>query len=223
MKTPYYLLFSLITLLLFSCKQVDATIVSETDFSFNNQQPVNDSKINHFPRSITGEYMNIDSTYLILTDKQIIYKWVRKNNTSFDEFNLIKDSSKIVGNRVYYLKDKFFEFRRLKDSIEITSTEYDTVFSISENQVAKRLSNSVVLNTKDSIFWRIKVISFTKNMLSLKTLASFEDLDRIDSLSKTKVQKIDSTRNIIELTRKEFKNMLKLKKFGYKQDFKKTD
>ena len=60
-------------------------------------------------------------------------------------------------------------------------------------------------------------------MLSLKTLASFEDLDRIDSLSKTKVQKIDSTRNIIELTRKEFKNMLKLKKFGYKQDFKKTD
>lgn len=223
MKTPYYFLFSLITLLLFSCKQVDATIESETDFSFNNLQPVNDSKINHFPRSIIGEYMNIDSTYLILTDKQIIYKWVRKNNTSFDEFNLIKDSSKIVGNRIYYLQDKFFEYRTLKDSIEITSTDYDTVFSISEGQIANRIRNQIVLNTKDSNYWKIKMVSFDKNKLAIKTLVTFEDLNRIDSLSKTKVQRIDSTRNIIELTRKEFKNMLKLKKFGYDQNFNKID
>lgn len=206
----------------YSCKQADA-VATETDFSFNLPQPINDSKISHFPRSIIGNYIDNDSTYLIVTDKQLIYKWVRKSNLSFEELEKIKDSSRIVGNRIYYLNEKFCEYRRLKDSIEITSTDYDTIFSISKNEIAKKIKSSIVLNSKDSIFWKIKVLSLDKNILKINTLASFKDLERIDSLSNTKVQKIDSTRNVIQLTRKEFKYMLKLKKFGYNQEFKKID
>ena len=209
--------------MLFSCKQADAFATDGTDFSFNEQQPVNDSKISYFPRSIIGNYIDNDSTYLVVTNKQFIYKWIRKSYLSFEDLEKLKDSSRIVGNRIYYLKDKFCEFRKLQDSIEIVSTDYDTIFSISENQTAKKIKSSIVLNSKDSIFWKIKLVSFDKNILTLKSLATDEDLVRIDSLSKTKVQKIDSTRNIIQLTRKEFKNMLKLKKFGYDQTFKKID
>ncbi|MDN3676953.1 hypothetical protein QWY90_06480 [Flavobacterium paronense] len=221
MKTLHYFLILIILFLLSSCKQADA-VITETDFSFQQSQPISDSKIGSFPRKIIGRYIDTDSTYLIVTDKQLIYKWVRKNNTSFEDFEKIKDSSKIVGNRICF-KSEFYEFRKLKDSIEITSMDYDTIFSISENQIAKKIKGSVILNTKDSIFWKIKMLSLDKRILNLTTLASFKDLDRIDSLSKTKVQKIDSTRNIIQLTRKEFKNMLKLKKFGYSHSFKRTD
>lgn len=221
MKTLKLFFTLFILFLLFSCKQVDA-IATETDFSFLEQQPVNDRKINHFPRSIVGNYIDKDSTYLIVTNTNFIYKRVIKSNTSFEELEKIKDSSKVVGNRIYY-KNEFYEFRKLKDSIEISSIYYDTLFSISENQIAKKIKNSLVLNTKDSIFWKIKVLNFDKNTLKIKTLTSFKDLDRIDSLSNTKVQKIDSTRNIIQLSRKEFKSMLKLKNFGYDQDFKKID
>lgn len=221
MKTLKLFFTLFILFLLFSCKQVDA-IATETDFSFIEQQPVNDRLINHFPRSIVGNYIDKDSTYLIVTNTNFIYKRVIKSNTSFEELEKIKDSSKVVGNRIYY-KNEFYEFRKLKDSIEISTIYYDTLFSISENQIAKKIKNSIVLNTKDSIFWKIKILNFDKNTLKIKTLTSFKDLDRIDSLSNTKVQKIDSTRNIIQLSRKEFKSMLKLKNFGYDQDFKKID
>lgn len=216
-----FLVISLFTLFV-SCKQADA-VVTETDFSFNEQQPVNQSKISHFPQSLIGNYIDSDSTYLIVTDKQFIHKWIKKSNISFEQLEKIKDSSRIVGNRIYYLKDKPIEFRRLKDSIEISLTDYDTIFSISDNQTAKKIKGSIILNTKDSIFWKIKMVTFDKNVLTLKSLATFKDLNRIDSLSKIKVQRIDSTRNIIQLTRKEFKNMLRLKRFGYDQDFKKID
>ena len=224
MKTFHFSLFSILLLLLlvlFSCKNI-SEVPTETDFSFSQKQPINGSKINHFPKNLIGYYMNIDSTYLIVTNKEFIYKWIRKNNTSLEDFEKIKDSSKIVGNKVYF-KNDFFEFRKLKDSIEITSMNYDTIFSISENQIAKKIRRSIVLNTKDSIFWKIKIVNLNKNILTIKSLTSFNDLNRIDSLLKTKVQKIDSTRNIIQLTRKELKNMLKLEKFGYDQNFRKID
>ena len=68
MKPIFY---SLIFILIFSCKQADF-IVTETDFSFNQQQPINQSNISHFPKSIIGNYINSDSTYLIVTDKQLL-------------------------------------------------------------------------------------------------------------------------------------------------------
>lgn len=220
MKTFLYFLSVLILGLLFSCKQAE---VAETDFSFSEQQPVNDSKINHFPRNFIGNYIDTDSIYLILNDKNLIYRRIVKSNVSFEEFEKIKDSSRIDGNKIYYLNEKVCEFRKLKDSIEIAFADYDTLFSLSENQTAKRIKNAIILNTKDSIFWKINMVSLDKNKLTIKTLASFDDLRRIDSLSSTKVQKIDSTRNLVKLSRKEFKNMLKLKGFGYDHNFKKID
>lgn len=55
------------------------------------------------------------------------------------------------------------------------------------------------------------------------TLVSEEDLTRLDSLSKNKVQKIDSTKNVIELSKSEFKRMLTLKKLGYIQEYEKLE
>ena len=94
-----------------------------------------------------------------------------------------------------------------------------TIFLISDNQKLKKIHGSFILNTKDSIYWGIKFITINKDIIILKDLNSYNDLDRIDSLSKIKVQKLDSLKNIIQLSRREFKKMLALKHFGFEQKF----
>jgi hypothetical protein len=207
----------------FSCKQAEAEYFG-IDFLFKEPQPINDKELKHFPNKFVGSYINQDSTYLIITDKVICNKWITRNNISLSEFESVKDSVKIIGNRMYLFDSKkFFDFRKVKDSIEITDTYYDTIFSISDFNKVNRIKGAIVLNAKDSIYWKIKILSLDKKNLKLMTLVSDDDLTRIDSLSKIKVQKIDSTRNVIELSKTEFKKMLTLKNLGHIQEYKKLD
>lgn len=223
MKPTKYFLLIIVFVSFISCKQTDAAYFG-IDFLFKEPQPINDIELKHFPNKLIGSYINQDSTYLIITDKVICNKWIERNNVSLSEFDSVKDSVKIIGNRMYLLDSKkFFDFRKVKDSIEITDTYYDTIFSISNFNKANKIKGAFVLNTKDSIYWKIKVLSLDKKNLKLMTLASEDDLARIDSLSKIKVQKIDSTRNVIELSKAEFKRMLTLKNLGHTQEYKKLD
>lgn len=222
MKSSKCFFIILILIFFISCKKVEAVPDFGIDFLFKESQPINDCELNHLPNKFIGNYINQDSTFLILGKKVIYYKWITKNNISFSEFNSLKDSLKIIGNKIFF-DNEFVEFRKLKDSVEIIDTNFDTLFSISDSNKAKRIKGSIILNTKDSVYWKIKVLTLNKSTLSLRTLVSEEDLTRLDSLSKIKVQKIDSTKNIIELSKTEFKKMLALKKLGYIQEFKKLE
>lgn len=223
MKPTKYFLLILVFVSFFSCKRSEAEYFG-IDFLFKESQPINDRELKHLPNKFIGSYINLDSTYLIITDKVIYYKWITRNNISLSEFDSVKDNVKIIGNRIYSLDGKqFFDYRKVEDSIEITDTYYDTIFSISDFNKVKRIKGVIVLNTKDSIYWKIKVFSLDRKNLKIMTLVSDEDLKRIDSLSKIKVQKIDSSRNVIELSKAEFKKMLSLNNLGHIQEYKKLD
>lgn len=223
MKPTKFFLLILVFVSFFSCKQAEAEYFG-IDFLFKESQPINDKELKHFPNRFVGSYINQDSTYLIITDKVICNKWITRNNISLSEFESVKDSVKIIGNRMYLFDSKkFFDFRKVKDSIEIIGTYYDTIFSISDFNKVNRIKGAIVLNAKDSIYWKIKILSLDEKNLKLMTLVSDDDLTRIDSLSKIKVQKIDSTRNVIELSKTEFKKMLTLKNLGHIQEYKKLD
>ena len=120
---------------------------------------------------------------------------------------------------MYFKDNSFLEYRRLKDSIEIKEIKYDTIFSISDNQKAVKINRTFVLNTKDSIYWKIRFITFDKNNLKIKDLYSLNDIKRIDSLSKIKSIKIDSIKNVFQLSRKEFIKMLALKNLGFEKNY----
>jgi hypothetical protein len=47
-------------------------------------------------------------------------------------------------------------------------------------------------------------------------------MKRIDSLSKIKSIKIDSIKNVFQLSKKEFRTMLALKNFGFEKNYKKV-
>ncbi|MGL2964170.1 hypothetical protein ACSVH2_10165 [Flavobacterium sp. RSB2_4_14] len=222
MKIAKYLLPIFSVLFFGSCKRADAVPYYGIDFLFKEAQPINDNELKQLPNKFIGNYINQDSTFLIIEKRLIYYKWITKNNISFLEFDALKDSMKIVKNRIYH-NNIFFEFRKLKDSVEITNTDYDTIFAISDSNKAKRIRGTIILNSKVSIYWKIKVLSLNNNDLKLMTLVSDEDLIRLDSLAKRKSLKIDSTKSVFNLSKPEFKKMLTLKKLGYIQEYNKLD
>ena len=92
--------FIIIPILLFfiSCKQADVVPYYGIEFLFKETQPINDRELKYLPNKFIGNYINQDSTYLIIENQVIYYKWRTKNNISFSEFNSLKDSLKIVDN-----------------------------------------------------------------------------------------------------------------------------
>jgi len=207
----------------FSCKKIESIPYEGVEFLFEKIQPIDDKEITNFPNRFTGNYINNDSTYLIVGKKDVFYKWIYKSKISFELFETLKDSMKLVQNKMYFQDNSFLEYRRLKDSVEIKEIKYDTIFSISDNQKVVKINRTFVLNTKDSIYWGIRLMTFNKNRLVLKDIYSLDDLRRIDSISEMKSVKIDSTKNLFQLTRKEFKSMLVLKNFGFEKSYRKVN
>jgi hypothetical protein len=89
----------------------------------------------------------------------------------------------------------------------------------SATQKAKLIHGQIVLNTKDSIFWNAKILSLHKNTLRLKYIYSEEDLKRMDSITKIKSTMLDSSSFVIKPSRREFIKLIKLKHFGYDQEY----
>ncbi|MNL51621.1 hypothetical protein D3C87_1747320 [compost metagenome] len=93
---------------------------------------------------------------------------------------------------------------------------------MSYNQKLKRINGQLVLSTRDSIFWKIKTITLEKDILKIKNIYLPEDLRKLDSVTTIKAKILDSLSYLIKPTRKEFKNILKIKKLGYDQEYTKV-
>jgi len=215
-------IFLIAILLLFSCKEVAREPLGN-EFYFSHPQPVNDSELLKFPIGFRGLFMNADSLYLEINESTVLQKYINRFRIHSRELDSIKSEFKINGNvfvsrmnnEIYYRKD-------IGDSIQFSNTQIDTFFFFSDVQKAKRISGHLILNEKDSIYWRIKILNIEKNVLKLKYIYSDEDLKKIDSMTKIKSQKIDSSSYILNPTRREFKKILRLKNLGEEQQFKKV-
>ena len=202
-------------LFMFSCKKAEPFGLN---FYFENLQPINDAELSKIPNKFQGLFMSPDSTYLDIKEDIILeetfykFKFHRKDMDSLKkEFVFSKGKCISKDNK------ELFDYRQLKDSIEFSNTRIDTFFVFSNTQKAKRFDGKLVLNYKDSIYWKIKSIRLEKNMLKIKYIYSEEDLKRIDSLTKVKSTMIDSSSFIVKPSRNEFKRILSLKHLG--EDF----
>lgn len=110
-------------------------------------------------------------------------------------------------------KEKFDVFKK-GDSIELVKKSIDTLFRLSYNQKIKRIDGHLVLSIRDSVFWKIEIVSLEKNVLKFKNIYSPEDLKKLDSVTDIKGKMLDSLSYLIKPTRKEFKNILKTKNLG---------
>lgn len=206
----YFLI--LILLFVFSCKNAEP---GGLNFYFENPQPINDSELSRIPNKFQGIFMSSDSVFLNIKENIILKESFYKLKFHRRDMDSLKNGF-IISDKKFISKEdnEEFDYRQLKDSIELCKKETDTFFILSNSQKAKRFDGQLVLNMKDSIFWKIKSIRLENNILKIKYIYSKDDLKRIDSLTKVKSTMIDTTSFIIKPTRREFKKIINLKYLG---------
>lgn len=217
------LIIAIITLII-SCKKADAAATELCDgcitFYFENPQPINDSELNGFPAKFKGLYMNLDSTFLRIEENRILREYYYKFKFHRQEMDSLKSEYNLIDGKLIAkdTKEKF-DIQRKGDSIELVRKDIDTIFRLSYNQKVKRINGHLVLSTRDSIFWKIRIIALEKNILKMKYIYLPEDLKKLDSVTVIKGKMLDSLSYLIKPTRKEFKNFLNIKDVGSDQEY----
>jgi hypothetical protein len=209
-------------LIFLSCKKTECE-PDGLSFYFENPQPINDSELSKIPNKFRGLYMNQDSVYLNIKEGIIIKESFFKFKFHKKDMDSLKNEI-VFSNGKYIFKDanKTFEYRQLRDSIEFSEKQIDTFFIFSDRNKAKRFDGKLVLNYKDSIYWKVKSLRLEENNLKIKFIYSEQDLKRIDSLTKVKSTMVDSSSFIIRPSRNEFKRILNLKKLGGEFEYRKV-
>ena len=215
-----FLIFVLI-LVLASCKKEEAFSVDGFLFYFENPQPINDSELNRFPSKFKGLYIGKDSIFIRIEESRILREYYYKFKVHRQKMDSLRSEYDLVDGDLITkdTKDKFKVYKK-GDSIELVKKNIDTLFRLSYNQKLKRINRQLVLNTRDSVFWKIRIISLEKNILRFKDIYLPEDLKKLDSLTAIKGKMLDSLSYLIKPTRREFKNILKLKHFGGDREYK---
>ena len=215
----YFLVLSLLAFL--SCKRVEGEPFG-LNFYFENPQPINDAELSKIPNKFHGLFMSSDSIYVNIHENIILKEYYSKFRFLKKDFDSIKgDFDRVGSNYISKLNQDVYEAKFLKDSIEFSTKKIDTFFIFSNKQKVKRFNGQLVLNCKDSIFWTVKLMRLENNKLNIKYIYSDEDLKRIDSLTRIKSTRIDSSSFIIKPSRNEFKRILNLKKLGEDMVYKK--
>lgn len=216
-------LFCIVFLAFFvtSCK--DIALSEMTICYFRSPQPVNDSEISKIPNKFIGKYISKDSLYLnvehnLITTQSFFRVKFHKNEIDSLKKEFCFSSGKWINKR----SKAMFDHKEIGDSLELSTKEIDTFFIFSNSSKAKKINGKLVLNEKDSIFWRTKWISLQKNNLLIHSISTSEDIINMDSITKNKSIMIDSSTFILNPSRIEFKRFLEMKKNESVIEFKKT-
>lgn len=202
-----------------SCKKADATATEVCDgcltFYFQNPQPDNDSELTGFPDKFKGLYRNSDSVFIRIENDRIFKEYFFKFKVQRQKMDSLRSEYDFVDGKLITkdTKDKF-DIKIVGDSIELSHKSIDTLFRLSYNQKVKRISSQLVLSTRYSVFWTIQTIALENDILKIRHIYLEGDLKKLDSVTVIKGKMLDSTSYLMKPTRREFKNVLKIKNLG---------
>jgi len=169
------------------------------------------------------DYIKMNSTFLKIDEDRIIAKYFIKSKIHKNELDSLKSSFYIFDNKIVSKDTKQNIYLHTKgDSLELVESFLDTIFRFSYYQKAKLIDGQLILSSQDSIFWNIQFLSVSTNTIKLKNIYLPADLKKLDSVTAIKAQVIDSISYLIKPTRREFKNILKIKNLGVVQEYKKV-
>ena len=219
MKKLFLAIF-LITLV-FSCRRTEEQSVDENNY-FIEPQPINNSELSKIPARFQGKFMSNDSIYINIAKNGIIQEYDYKFKISKTALDSLKGEFEITDKKIITKEvGKAYNYRFLKDSVELSEKRIDTIFMFSDHQKAKRIDNKLILNFKDSLFWNIRTISIQNDNLTMSQISDFADLKQLDSITVIKSKMIDSTRILLNPSRREFKKIINIQNAGFKVNYRK--
>lgn len=212
-----YLFLGMTAMALISCKEeLNGGMLN---FYFDNPQPVNDSELSQLPSGFRGTYTSGVKDRLVISDLAIY------NENDFSE-TMHKSKVDSVGGvykngKVFLKTGEIFDVIEKNDSLVVKGFLRDTIFKLSPTQKAKRINGQLVLSTKDSVFWKVNIVSLERDSLKIKHLSTQDDYIGIRSLVENLKATADTTVVNINPTRAEFRKILKIKKLGWEKGYKK--
>lgn len=200
-----------------SCKQE----MVETNFYFAEAQPINDTELDKLPDRYIGTYIGNEEDTLVIDAKAMYNKFGYVTGISKDSLKAAAGEGEYLGNalRIDGGKDNYI-VKEDKDSVYLHTTYRDTLFAFSDAAKAKRINGQVVLSRKDSIYWKVSLLSLEKDSLSLRRLTQKTDYASLQAVVKNITVNGDTTVVQLKPTRKEFKKILKVK-LGAERKYKK--
>jgi hypothetical protein len=193
-----------------SCKK---SVAEDTEgiYYFAQVQPAGKDSLLNMPNKFLGHYLSEYGDTLQISSDEIAY-------SVYTEFAISKKDSFFSK----YNGDERLSMRALQDSLEpdmriikqdidsiyLSSTNKKILFSFSE-QTAKFVNGDFISNAKDSVYWRVEAYSLKKDSLCIKRFLDKEDLGIVKSVVKDVEVNADTSKVIVNPTKREFKRLLK--------------
>ena len=218
-KTKIMRKYILILAFLIFCACKDTR--TQNTLYFAEAQPINDSQLSKIPSKFLGTYTANDSVFLNIDKNSITFQNNYDIRIHTNQLDSLKDEIIFKENK-YYMKNtnELLESKKFGDSILFTLKDIDTVFAFSKSQKAKRINGKLILSTKDSIYWQIKILTLDKNNLKIQEFYADSDLKIFDSITKIKGKQVENSNFLVKPTRTEFAKILKVKNIGTSSNFK---
>jgi len=201
------ILFLFVTLIFTGCEPVA---------TFDTPQPENEKSLLSFSMPIQGKYMASDQASVItITDKLIIRHFDYEHKEHKDSLGT---SHKIIGDSIIDIKNCSKEKIVLEgDTVIIHEKCIDTLFIISSENILKKFKGFFFLNKRiNDKEWEVKKISLEKGVLSIGSISSKNDIQKLKEITETSSDTISTN---FSLTKRQFKNFVKQNGFSEEEKF----
>jgi len=190
---------------------------------FESPQPEGVKPLKTFSKKLKGTYVNctnsgdiitIFSTYIVNTQEFRMH--THRNDLQFDTIVTINVQNN--DELTELLEHDGFSIQIVGDTIDLTKLTTDTVFQITDDMVAKKMSGSYFLNIKEGEnHWSVTRMELTRDSLILGQITPSDTLLRFTFVSKQEeLNESDSsttTEYTISPTKREFKQLIKPNSF----------
>ncbi|WP_297333692.1 hypothetical protein [Flavobacterium sp.] len=201
----YIVLF--LAFLFISCKENAAGEYASVDYYFDEPQPVNNRPLKTIPTQFRGSYSHSNDEVLNITDKAVYFDYQQNIALPLSEKDsLFKSPQYKDGKITYYNPYSRFDVT-VKDSVYLSGFTRDSIFNLSDTNIAKLYKGRLILSHRDSIFWKVNILAVSKDSLYWKHL-SLEDYKNISVFIKDFAVNNDTIGVLIKPTKKEFKQLL---------------
>lgn len=188
---------------------------------FKSPQPEKKKNIEGFPESMTGTYISLsDSSLLIIDSKKIVKKRFENMFMSIDSFKAETGDTIIKDTSFIFTDNWHINMKVLGDSIYVNSSREEDVFSFSDEQLLRKYKGYYFLNFKDTNdLWRVELIKRSKDTLEFGSILTKEDLDRVKGITSVESyvdsnESGKSTKYYLKPSKREVRKILKYRTKG---------
>jgi hypothetical protein len=205
-----------LSVLMVSCKQ---TTLSDSFIYFNEPQPINVDVINSFPKKYQGTFVLDDSNILIVQEQCIFKKQIDSIEISKKDLDSIPEIQFKDGQVFDKNSHKKYKATIVNDTISWQQVQIDTIFSFSENEIAKEFKSSLILNKKGADNYQVSYIKYTNSSNKYIQLGTKKDASLIQNTigipRDVVIENSDTTHFVLKASRADFRKLLRLDGMEY--------